>query len=62
LSHLPLDEISHKIQGNVMALDSAYDSMLEDDVNDAIVSMEGGSRAAAGSVNGTPQRLAAATN
>lgn len=62
LSHLPLDDISHKIQGNVMALDSAYDSMLEDDVNDAIVSMEGGSRAAAGSVNGTPQRLAAATN
>ena len=62
LSHLPLDEISHKIQDNVMALDSAYDSMLEDDVNDAIVSMEGGSRAAGGSVNGMPQRLASATN
>lgn len=62
LSHLPLDEISRKIQGNVMALDSAYDSMLEDDVNDAIVSMEGGSRSAGGSVNGMPQRLAAATN
>jgi hypothetical protein len=36
--------------------------MLEDDVNDAIVSMQGGSRAAGGSVNGMPQRLASATN
>lgn len=62
LSHLPLDEISRKIQGNVMALDSAYDSMLEDDVNDAIVSMAGGSRSAGGSVNGMPQRMASATN
>ena len=62
LSHLPLGEISGKIQGNVMSLDSAYDSTLEDDVNDAIVSMQGGSRSPRGSVSDTPHHLASATN
>lgn len=61
LSHLPLDEISGKIEGNVMSLDSAYDSTLEDDVNDAIVSMQGGSRSPRGSVSDTPHHLASAT-
>lgn len=40
LSHLPLTEIGAKIQRNVMALDQAYDGLLERELNEAVVSMQ----------------------
>jgi ion channel-forming bestrophin family protein len=62
LSHLPLSEITAKIQKNVMALENANEGLLEEELAD-VVSMRNGRRHLNGSTsNESPQRVVSAVN
>ncbi|WP_428305888.1 bestrophin family protein [Lacipirellula sp.] len=58
LSHLPLGDISDKIQRNVMAIENAGDPLLDEEAGDSVVSMQSGRRNFGADGAGTAQQLA----